>query len=85
LIFARVGFAFPRRNQTPSRFWLYAARRLVTLPPMNRSAIREQLYLWALVLGLWALLVLAFAGQLLFTANLPASEALRLSLRDWFP
>ena len=31
------------------------------------------------------LLVLAFAGQLLFTTNLPASEALRLSLRDWFP
>jgi len=52
---------------------------------MNRPAIRQQLYLWALVLGLWALLVLAFAGQLLFTANLPATEALRLSLRDWFP
>ena len=53
---------------------------------MNRSAaIRQQLYLWALVLGLWALLVLAFAGQLLFTSNLPASEALRLSLRDWLP
>ncbi len=52
---------------------------------MNRPAIRQQLYLWALVLGLWGLLVLAFAGQLLFTANLPATEALRLSLRDWFP
>jgi len=53
---------------------------------MNRSAlVRQQLYLWALVLGLWTLLVLAFAGQLLFTANLSATEALRLSLRDWFP
>ncbi len=69
-----------------SRFWLYAAHRAVRLPPMNRPpVIRQQLYLWALVLGLWALLVLAFAGQLLFTANLPASEALRLSLRDWLP
>jgi len=53
---------------------------------MNRpSAIRQQLYLWTLVLGLWALLVLAFAAQLVFTGDIPASEALRLSLRDWFP
>jgi two-component system LytT family sensor kinase len=53
---------------------------------MNRSpAIRQQLYLWALVLGLWGVLVLAFAAQLVFTGNLPASEALRLSLRDWLP
>src|SRR5882762_9972209 len=52
---------------------------------MNRSAIRRQLFLWALVLGLWALLVLAFAGQLIFATNLPWEEAFRLSLRDWFP
>jgi two-component sensor histidine kinase len=53
---------------------------------MNRSAaIRQQLFLWALVLGLWALLVIAFAGQLVFTANFPWPEALRLSLRDWVP
>jgi len=53
---------------------------------MNRlAAIRQQFYLWALVLGLWALLVLAFAGQLVFTANIDWAEALRLSLRDWLP
>lgn len=53
---------------------------------MNRTvAIRQQLVLWALVLGLWALLVLAFAGQLVFTTQLPWLEAMRLSLRDWFP
>ena len=53
---------------------------------MNRTvAIRQQLVLWTLVLALWALLVLAFAGQLVFTTQLPWMEAMRLSLRDWFP
>jgi two-component system, LytTR family, sensor kinase len=53
---------------------------------MKRSAaIGQQLSLWVLVLGLWTLLVLAFAGQILFTSTLPVSEALRLSLRDWLP
>jgi len=59
--------------------------QLATLAPMNRSAIRQQLFLWALVLALWALLVLAFAGQLIFATNLPWPEAFRISLRDWFP
>jgi len=53
---------------------------------MNRSAaVRQQLLLWAFVLGLWVLLVTAFAGQLMFAANFPWPEALRLSLRDWYP
>ncbi|HWH71192.1 MAG TPA: sensor histidine kinase, partial [Candidatus Sulfotelmatobacter sp.] len=53
---------------------------------MNRArATRQQLAVWGLILGLWALLVLAFAGQLVFTNNLPWWDALRLSLRDWFP
>jgi len=52
---------------------------------MNRSVIRQQLFLMGLVLALWALLVLAFAGQLIFATNLAWEEAFRISLRDWFP
>jgi len=52
---------------------------------MSRSAlIRQQLLLWGLILGIWALLVLAFAGQLVFTSSLSSTRALALSLRDWF-
>lgn len=49
------------------------------------GATRQQVLLWGLILGLWALLVAAFAGQLYFTGNLPWSEALLASLRDWYP
>lgn len=49
------------------------------------SSVRQQLVLWSLVLGLWLLLVLAFAGQLFFTGNVPWSEAVVISLRDWYP
>ncbi len=53
---------------------------------MNRSGvIRQQLFFWGIVLGLWALLVLAFSGQLVFSAGLEWVEALRLSLRNWLP
>jgi two-component system, LytTR family, sensor kinase len=53
---------------------------------MNRaSAFREQLGIWGLILGLWLLLVLAFAGQLVFTNGLDWLTALTLSLRDWYP
>lgn len=53
---------------------------------MNRGqAIQSQLVLWALVLCLWALLVLAFAGHLVFANQLPWPDALRISLRDWYP
>ncbi|PWU16825.1 MAG: hypothetical protein C5B50_12435 [Verrucomicrobia bacterium] len=53
---------------------------------MNRPGlIRQQLLLWGLILGIWALLVLAFAGQLVFTSSLSSTRALSLSLRDWFP
>ena len=52
---------------------------------MNRSVIRQQLFLMGLVLALWALLVLAFAGQLIFATNLAWEDAFRISLRDWFP
>jgi signal transduction histidine kinase len=53
---------------------------------MNTSGtLRQQLILWGLILGLWALLVLAFAGQLLFTTSLSGTQALALSLRDWSP
>ena len=49
------------------------------------SAIRQQLVLWGLIVALWGLLVLAFAGQLMLTNSVPWVNALRLSLRDWFP
>lgn len=53
---------------------------------MNRSAaVRQQLALWGLVLGLWCLLVLAFAGHLVFTNQLAWPVALQLSSRDWAP
>jgi hypothetical protein len=53
---------------------------------MNRlGAITQQLRIWGLILGLWALLVLAFAGQLVFTNSIPWTDAMRLSLRDWYP
>ncbi|MCX8091100.1 MAG: histidine kinase [Verrucomicrobiae bacterium] len=53
---------------------------------MTRPAgIGSQVALWALVLGLWALLVVGFAAQLVFTTEMPASEALRVAARDWLP
>lgn len=53
---------------------------------MNRpGSRRQQLVIWGLILGLWALLVLTFAGQLVFANQLPWRHALALSLRDWLP
>ena len=58
---------------------------------MNRaSTLRQQLVVWGFMLGLWGLLVLAFAGQLVYTRSTldPSfgwTKALGLSLRDWLP
>jgi two-component system, LytTR family, sensor kinase len=53
---------------------------------MNRSAaIRRHLTTWAFILGLWCLLVLAFAGQLVLTSRRDWTQALTASARDWFP
>ena len=53
---------------------------------MNRpDAIRRQFVLWGLCLGLWWLVVLAFAGQLVAIGPLDWTEALERSLRDWLP
>jgi two-component system, LytTR family, sensor kinase len=51
------------------------------------SAFRQQLFLWGLILCLWALLVVAFAGQLVFTSPRPLTwqQALPLAFRDWLP
>lgn len=49
------------------------------------EAIRQQLALWGLVFGLWCLLLVGFAGQLVFTAAVPWRQAFRLALRDWLP
>jgi hypothetical protein len=48
-------------------------------------AWRQNLTLWSLLLGIWGLLMLAFAGQLVFTSNLPVSEAMAITFRDWVP
>ena len=52
---------------------------------LRAGFIRQQLMFWGLILGLWFLLVLVFAGQLILTNNLAWQDALTLSLRDWFP
>jgi two-component sensor histidine kinase len=52
---------------------------------MNQSAIRQQLAVWGLILFLWSLLVLAFAGQLVFAQGLEWAQAVNMSLHDWFP
>lgn len=49
------------------------------------GAIRQQLFVWAVVFGLWILLVFAFAGQLVITADREWPDALVMSLRDWLP
>jgi len=48
------------------------------------NSVRQRLVFWLLVLGLWALLVLAFTGQLVFSRGVPWTQALRISLADWF-
>jgi len=52
---------------------------------LRAGFIRQQLMFWGLILGLWFLLVLVFAGQLILTNNLAWQDAITLSLRDWFP
>jgi two-component sensor histidine kinase len=53
---------------------------------MNLSgAMRRQLFFWGLILGLWCLVVLAFAGQLMVARSLDSSQALKVALGDWFP
>lgn len=53
---------------------------------MNRgSPLRQQLAVWGLSLAIWALLLFAFSGQLVFSGNFTWSQALLISLRDWLP
>jgi len=53
---------------------------------MNRShAVRQQLAVWGLILGLWFLLVAAFSGALVFWRSIAWTEAMRLSLLNWYP
>ena len=62
-----------------------AARELPCNHVMRTGFLRQQLLFWGLILGLWFLLVLVFAGQLILTNNVEWRDALTLSLRDWFP
>lgn len=53
---------------------------------MNKSgAIKQQLVIGALILGLWFLLVTAFSGALVFWRSIPWPEAMRLSFLNWYP
>src|SRR3954454_16532809 len=49
------------------------------------GATRQQLFLWGMILALWCLLVLAFAGHLVFNNQLPWQQALLSSVREWAP
>lgn len=49
------------------------------------SVIRRLAPVTFLVFGVWALLVATFAGQLVFTIGLSWSDAILVSLRDWYP
>lgn len=51
----------------------------------SRVGIRRWIGLGALILGIWMLSVLAFAGELVFAGSLKWREALDLSIRDWLP
>jgi two-component sensor histidine kinase len=56
-----------------------------SLDSVARSNIRRQLILWSLALGLWCLLVLAFAGQVVFARSIDWVDAVKISLHDWVP
>jgi two-component sensor histidine kinase len=47
--------------------------------------LRRQLVWWALALGLWSLLVLAFAGQVVVARSVDWVDAAKISLHDWLP
>jgi len=51
----------------------------------HSSDNRQHFVLWGLLLGLWCLLVLAFAGQLVLGGTVTWTEALTASIRDWLP
>ncbi len=57
----------------------------ISFAAMNLAAtIRQQFAVWGVILALWCLLVLGFAGQMMLTVGLPWPQALMLSLREWF-
>src|SRR5438105_2154549 len=53
---------------------------------MNLSgAIRRQLFFWGLIVGMWALVVLAFTGQLMLARPWGWTQAIKVALHDWLP
>src|SRR5437773_9586666 len=53
---------------------------------MNRSdIIRRQVFFWGLTLGIWALVVLAFTGQLMLARSWSWTQAIKVALHDWLP
>lgn len=53
---------------------------------MSRAQeFRQHVAVWALILLLWCLMVLAFASQLVVTGSVEWQRAISLSLRDWWP
>ncbi len=49
------------------------------------ASLRQQLPVWGLILGLWCLLVLASASQLVFVGLMTWDQAFVASLHDWLP
>ncbi len=53
---------------------------------MSRAPeLRQQIVVWGLILLLWCLMVLAFAGQLVLAGSVEWTQAINISLRDWWP
>src|SRR5207302_1200990 len=53
---------------------------------MNRSDLmRRQAFFWGLTLGIWALVVLAFTGQLMLARSWTWTQAAKAALSDWLP
>ena len=53
---------------------------------MNRSDLmRRQVFFWGLTLGIWALVVLAFTGQLMLARPVTWTQAVKIALGEWLP
>ena len=53
---------------------------------MNRpNPVRQQMTVWAIVLGVWCVLVVVFAGQLVFNAGMSWHEGFRVAFFNWLP
>jgi hypothetical protein len=53
---------------------------------MNHSGpMRRQFVFWGLIVGIWALVVVAFTGQLMLARPWGVTQALKVALHEWLP